>query len=287
MSRMRRNDADYFTIQKGAVIPGPAAPSNLTATVISGTQITLNWIDNAANETGFRLERSVAGGGFSVLATLGVNAAAYSDLGLTAGVRYDYRIVAFNASASSAYSNTVTATTPGSGPATVSLIPVGSVWKYFDGGTNQGTAWRATAFVDTAWSSGKAQLGYGDGDEATVVKYGSNASNKYITTYFRRAFTVTNPAQLKQLTLRLLRDDGAVVYLNGAELYRTNMPSGTIAYTTLASTAIAGTDETTFLTAALNPLLLTTGNNVIAVEIHQVNSTSSDLSFDLELTGVQ
>jgi len=165
------------------------------------------------------------------------------------------------------------------------LVPAGSAWRYLDNGSDQGTAWRAPSFNDSAWASGLAQLGYGDGDEATVVGYGGNASAKYITTYFRRTFSVANPAAFGSLTLRILRDDGAVVYLNGVEAFRTNMPQGAINYTTLASATITGADESTFITATLSPSLLVAGSNVIAVEVHQADPTSSDISFDLELAG--
>jgi hypothetical protein len=175
-------------------------------------------------------------------------------------------------------------TTP-QAPGPQTLVPTGATWKYLDNGSNQGTAWRGVAFNDSAWASGPAQLGYGDGDEARVVSYGPNSSNKYITTYFRHSFNVSNPAGLTSLTLRVLRDDGAVVYLNGTEVFRSNMPSGTIGYATLASTALGGADETTFVQASVNPALLLTGTNVLAVEVHQSGGTSSDLSFDLQLTG--
>jgi len=94
--------------------------------------------------------------------------------------------------------------------ADIALVPAGAVWKYLDNGSNQGTAWRAPVFDDSAWKSGPAQLGYGNGDEATVLGYGPDANNKYVTSYFRRTFNVANPAALASLTLRLLRDDGAV-----------------------------------------------------------------------------
>src|SRR5204863_4574307 len=113
------------------------------------------------------------------------------------------------------------------------------------------------------WKSGRAQLGYGDGDESTVIGYGSNANNKFVTTYFRRSFNVTNPASITSLQLQLLRDDGAVVYLNGQEIVRSNMPSGTVAYSTLASAAIGGADESAWYTYTVNPALLVTGTNVI------------------------
>jgi hypothetical protein len=86
------------------------------------------------------------------------------------------------------------------------------------------------------------------------------------------------------LDLGLLRDDGAVVYLNGTEVYRSNMPVGTIGYQTLASTAIGGTDESTWYTAAINKGLVVSGTNVIAVEVHQSDAASSDVSFDLSLS---
>ena len=162
------------------------------------------------------------------------------------------------------------------------LVSRGSVWRYLDTGAAPASTWRTIGFNDSAWKVGAAQLGYGDGDEATVVSFGPNASAKYITTYFRQTFQVANPADVQALTLRLLRDDGAVAYVNNTEVFRSNMPSGAIGNSTLASAAI---DDSTFYTATINPALLVAGTNVLAVEIHQANGTSSDISFDAELLG--
>jgi len=170
--------------------------------------------------------------------------------------------------------------------AQTTLVARGAAWKYLDNGSNQGAAWAAAAFDDSTWAAGNAQLGYGDGDEATIVGYGADANNKYITTYFRKSFTVTNPANFNSLKLDILRDDGAVVYLNGAEVYRTNMPAGAVGYQTLASTAISGAEETTtFLQTSIGSNLLVAGTNVLSVEIHQSGGTSSDISFDFDLIG--
>ena len=169
--------------------------------------------------------------------------------------------------------------------ADTTLVPTGATWKYLANGTDQGTAWRATSFNDTTWPSGPAQLGYGDGDEATVVGFGPDANNKFITTYFRRAFSVTNASLFTGVTLRLMRDDGAVVYLNGVEVWRTNMPTGTVGFLTPASTAIAGADESAFVQTTISPALLVNGTNVLAVELHQSGGTSTDISFDLQLIG--
>jgi hypothetical protein len=108
------------------------------------------------------------------------------------------------------------------------LVAAGSTWKYNDSGTNLGTSWRTTAYNDASWATGTAQLGYGDGDEATVLSFGSNSNNRRITYYFRRSFSIANAAALAALTLRYVRDDGCIIYLNGVEIVRSNMPSGTV-----------------------------------------------------------
>jgi hypothetical protein len=174
---------------------------------------------------------------------------------------------------------------PAAHAADTTLVPTGSVWKYLDNGSDQGTAWRAASFNDSTWPSGPAQLGYGDGDEATTVGFGPDANNKFITTYFRRAFNVTNSSLFTNLTLRVLRDDGAVVYLNGVEVWRTNMPTGTVGFGTPASVAIAGADESTFVQTTISSSLLVSGTNVLAIELHQAGGTSTDVSFDLQLIG--
>jgi hypothetical protein len=179
---------------------------------------------------------------------------------------------------------------PGGAPATgtgATLVVAGADWRYLDDGSDQGTAWRAPGFDDSDWQSGPAQLGYGDGDEATVVSFGPDANAKFITTYFRHTFDATDASLYDGLTLSVLRDDGVVVYLNGTEVFRSNMPGGAIGYTTTALTAIGGADELAYHSAALDASLMLDGTNVLAVEIHQANSTSSDISFDLSLIGSQ
>jgi Calcineurin-like phosphoesterase/Purple acid Phosphatase, N-terminal domain len=158
-------------------------------------------------------------------------------------------------------------------------------WKYWDNAAAPAN-WQTTGFVDASWASGNAELGYGDNDEETVVSYGgvANINNKYTTTYFRKAFTVASIPSA--LSLDLLCDDGAVVYLNGVEIYRQNMPAGTILYSTFASAAAGDPGvptETAWTPATLNPASLIVGTNVIAVEIHQNSLTSSDISFNLRL----
>src|SRR5687768_12354182 len=102
------------------------------------------------------------------------------------------------------------------------LLAPGSTWRYLDTGANLGTSWVAPQFNDSSWSSGAAPLGYGDA-MTTTVGFGPDANAKYITTYFRTRFVVSDPSVFGSLEVRLRRDDGGVVYLNGVEVFRSAM----------------------------------------------------------------
>src|SRR6185295_14735290 len=118
-------------------------------------------------------------------------------------------------------------------------------WKYLVTGLSPPASWKDLGFDDSAWPSGAAQLGFGNGDEATVIGWGPDANHRYPTTYFRRMFNVDAPAQLSALLVRLLRDDGGVVYLNGTEVFRSNMGGGAPAYPTEALSSVPLADEST------------------------------------------
>ena len=168
-----------------------------------------------------------------------------------------------------------------SGATSTTLVTTGSRWAYLDDGSDQSTQWRARNFDDSGWASGLADFGYGD-DPVTEVSYGGDEDNKYITTYFRHKFNVTDSSLYQNLSLALQADDGAVVYLNGAEIVRDNMPAGIISSLTTAVGSV-GSSEADFLTYAVPVSGLVTGDNVLAVEIHQRSADSSDIRFDLSL----
>jgi hypothetical protein len=167
----------------------------------------------------------------------------------------------------------------------VTFIPAGSDWKYLDKGIAAPATWTEVGFNDDSWDSGPAQLGYGDGDEQTTVDYGPNAQQKYRTTYFRRTFHVAGASAVSDLVVRLLRDDGALVYLNGEVIFRSNMPDDPVTFDSYSAGIVGGSEESTFYSNAVDSVLLREGDNVLAVEVHQCNDSSSDLSFDLELSG--
>ncbi|MHC4727081.1 MAG: lamin tail domain-containing protein [Planctomycetota bacterium] len=178
---------------------------------------------------------------------------------------------------------------------TETLISTRSMWKYLDDGSNQGTAsdgsnWFAHPnYNDVNWREGPGELGYGDAyqgrPEGTLINSGPNG-DRFITYYFRHTFNVNNTSRYSRMYLRLLRDDGAVVYLNGIEIVRSNMPNRPIDYLTRANSNMSGSNESTFSEFSIDASLLSNGTNVLAVEIHQASPTSADVSFDLELVGV-
>jgi hypothetical protein len=147
--------------------------------------------------------------------------------------------------------------------------------------------WNQDGYDYSSWTNAPAQLGFGDNDENGKVP---NVSQ--VTTYFRRTFVVNDASAIANLYLWLLRDDGGVVYINGQELYRSpTMPQAptVISYGTWAtnlSIPNAPADNTVDTATIPAGTLLRNGTNQIAVEIHQHDSGSSDISFDLRLEGI-
>ncbi len=164
------------------------------------------------------------------------------------------------------------------------FVPFGATWHYLDDGSNQGEAWHHPAFDHNHWASGPAELGYGERDEATLVSFGPSAANKHITTYFRHVFRINNPGNVPGLRFDVIRDDGAVIYVNGQRVFGTNMPLGDLTFQTLAVTSLSGLNERIPETFVIPPDILVAGENVVAVEIHKASPANSDLSFDLRIT---
>jgi hypothetical protein len=166
----------------------------------------------------------------------------------------------------------------------VTLVPFGSSWRWLHDGVDQGTAWRAPGFADSTWAMGAGEIGFGDGDEVTVIP--TPPTPRPMTAYFRGSVDIADPAQFSELVLDLVRDDGAVVYLNGTEVGRTNMPDGDVTTSTPATVGLqTRAEETTPVTLSIPATLLAPGANTIAVEVHQANAWSNDVSFDLRLVG--
>ena len=165
----------------------------------------------------------------------------------------------------------------------LTFIQIGDSWKYYDFGSYPGVNWMNLEYNDSDWSTGYAEFGYGDGDETTVVDFGPDSDDKYISTYFRKVISVDNAYGLQSLRFKVLRDDGVLVYLNGNEIIRDNMPEGQISFQTQATSTVSFSDEEEYYEWDIDADLIDEGENIIAVEVHQSSSSSSDISFDLEL----
>lgn len=173
------------------------------------------------------------------------------------------------------------------------LSPWSSTWKYKDDGSNQGTSWRAAAFDDSTWPSATAEFGYGDGDETTLINacgtvvQTPTCTNKYLTTYLRRKINIPTVSGFQNIRFNTFRDDGIIVYVNGTEIYRNGVQAGTINYnTTLSSSASDDGETLQTQTMTIAASLLVAGDNTIAVEVHQQNGSSSDVTFNMEILGM-
>ena len=171
------------------------------------------------------------------------------------------------------------------GSAETPLIKFGedAQWRYQDNGKAQSADWCEPSFDDSKWKLGPAPLGYGDGGLNTTVSFGDDEDKKHITTYFRHHFDVQNAEALEKLVLLIRSDDGIIVYLNGDEVIRDNLPKGNIQFASRATRLKDLLDERLYRRFVVPAATLVSGTNVIAVEVHQVNPWSSDLFLDLVL----
>jgi len=170
----------------------------------------------------------------------------------------------------------------GGGQQPVTYMTTGYDWKFLDDGSDQGSAWRAIGFDDSAWESGPSQLGYGGDGEATLVSFGGDSDNKFPTSYYRTTVDIPDPSVFVNFLLRVKYDDGAAVYINGVEQFRQNLVAGAD-FDTFANGTVG--DEAGWKDATLPTTAFVAGTNTIAVEVHQASGTSSDTRMDMTVRG--
>ena len=174
----------------------------------------------------------------------------------------------------------------------IKIIKADANWKYLDDGTDQGEKWINNNFDDSLWKEGPGKFGYGGDGEQTKLSFGPDRTLKYRTYYFRHSFDINKDSKKPFLVADIVRDDGVVLYLNGEEIIRDNMPDGEISYSTYSrSTAWEHTRnglrlyELNSNRHTIDSEKLKIGTNILAAEVHQCNNGSSDLGFQLELLG--
>ncbi|PIA81214.1 hypothetical protein BFR04_14835 [Gaetbulibacter sp. 4G1] len=168
----------------------------------------------------------------------------------------------------------------------VKIIKTGDEWEFNDDGIEPPKDWIKQKNIINNWKTGASPLGYGSSLIKTTVSYGSDSENKHITKYFKKTFIVDDPYAYLIYKLNVQRDDGIVIYLNGHEVMRDNMPDGEITNETTAVDLIF-TDATEKITHTklLSPDLLNQGLNTICASVHQARKISSDCIFNLEIIG--
>ncbi|MBW3085253.1 hypothetical protein KEM60_01450 [Austwickia sp. TVS 96-490-7B] len=165
------------------------------------------------------------------------------------------------------------------------LVESHSTWRWRFDSTDLPASWNQPTFDDSSWPEGAGTLGYGtDGLGTTLTPAGDNPP---VTAQFRRTFAVDDPNAVGTVTIRLPADDGVVLYLNGVEIGRKNLPDGEITAGTFATQAPTSAD------AAADPLVITlpgsaliSGANVLAAQVHRHDANTPDISFDLNAVGV-
>ena len=252
----------------------PTTPGNSKAT-LNGNDVTLTWnasTDNATAPIRYQILKDDPTFGTIVMGTTFDRT--FTDTNVVDSSRYFIRTVddEGNRSATTA---AISVTPPP--PAVATLLAHGATWAYQADGQDLGASIHSSSLNTASWATGASQLGWGGKGENTVIP-----SNP-VTSYYVRRVNIANPAQYKTISVRLKRDDGAVVYVNGVPVVRDNMPDGPILATTLASSYTSGAAESTWFEYQVPASLFVAGENTIAAEVHQADANNADGIFDLEL----
>ena len=164
------------------------------------------------------------------------------------------------------------------------IIKQGDLWLYYDAGYLNPN-WATTTLNIATWKQGTTPIGYGDNKIITEISFGDDKADKHITKYFKKMIILEDPLKYIAFEFKFQRDDGIVLYLNGEEVYRNNMPDGIITGETRAGYIVQSSAESTYHSLVLDSKDFSKGENTISASIHQATQRSSDCIFNLELIG--
>lgn len=260
-------------------VTAPAAPTGLTSSFTAAGDVALAWQPGAGGEAGTTYE--VLAGGRVVATSTTPSATVPLPDGPTG-----YVVRAVDAAGNRSASTPVRTIDPALAPVRTTLVAAGSTWRWRFDDAPLSTTWPGTAYDDGAWSTGAGTLGFGSDGLGTTLQY--DGTTRPLTAEFRRTIEVADPAALGTVTITVPADDGVIVYLNGVEIGRKNLPTGAVTQTTYATAA------PTTAAAATSPLVITipgstfaTGSNVLAAQTHLNFRGTPDASFDLTAVGVR
>jgi fibronectin type 3 domain-containing protein len=253
----------YQDIQSWTYTPGapviPAAPANLTATAMAGTQVSLSWSEPSSTQTGFSIERSTDGNHFNQIATTGASTKSYLDTGLITGVVYYYRVRATSPAGASAYSNVASATTSAV-PAAPSnaqptLITTGEIDLTFQDNSNNENGFYIFEQIASNNPNLIATLP-ADTDPApnTLTYQVTNLTPGTTYAFSVQAFNnagPSGPTSFKTATLTLAPTNLAAASVKGKVNLTWTAPTGAVTYNVYRSLASGGEAGTTPIATGL------------------------------------
>ncbi len=169
---------------------------------------------------------------------------------------------------------------------TVNLVTMTNTWQYDQSGVAPAAGWQSADYPgESTWPAGKALFYVGANSYPepanTALSLTTPAGKHVVTYYFRGHFNVATNLAAAVLNASVVIDDGAVFYLNGVEVLRVNMPAGAVGYSTRPSSAVGSILVNGPHELPMNNLVV--GDNVLAVEVHQISDNSHDIAFAMKL----
>ena len=257
----------------------PTAPAQHDAHMRPDGTIGVTW--GAASDLSNDLRYVVLRDGNAVGFSWGTS---YVDANVPVGT-HQYAVIAIDGTGNIGPSTTPTNVEKAAPIVETELMATGAAWRYTVDPAAAPDGWQAPGFADAAWAQGPAKLGFGRSDVVTPI-YTAGGPHYPMAGYFRSTINVPDPSQYSQLRLELVRDDGAVVTINGVEAFRDNLPAGPLTPTTGSTTTVEGAAERTPVTYTVPASALQAGDNTIAVELHNANKWSGDMGMTLRIVGV-
>lgn len=244
----------------------PAAPSEPKAAV-EGSSATVSWKASTTNDVTYEVLRNDR-----VVATTRSTTVAVPDS--TSADRFFVR-------ATDGQGNWSASTRVAQPAQSATVLADGATWSYYVDSTAPVAAdWKDDSFDAAGWRSGAAPLGWGSGPIATNVDVPAG-STRPLTSYYRRTFDVTDVTAFSRYRLTARADDGVVVYVNGTEVARVNLPAGAVGpstYATKAPTTASATADPVVIDIPAG--VLRTGSNVVTAEVHSNYRSTPSTSFD-------
>jgi chitodextrinase len=273
----RSASSQVLVVQAGSTSTPPAAPT-VSGTALDSTSVQLTW-NSVAEATEYRVSRNGSQVGVVTAPTT-----TFTDTGLTAATTYNYSVIAVNSVGQQSTPGTTSVATSAAST-NVEMVASLSSWKWRFDSAPWPADWRERTFDDSSWRTGSAVLGWNTAGLGTDITVGV-PDPRPLGAQFRHTFNVDDPSAITTARVSVLANDGVVVYVNGTEVGRANMPTGALTQNSFATAAPRSTTAAAARVTMNVPVaLLVAGNNVVAASSHSNYRSTPDMSFDLSLVG--